>query len=166
MLARALLRAAQRLPHAAAATLPPVTALRPLCAAATAPPGGALDADDEVPHPFTLEVLRIAKWRFEAPALAKRYEFRTPRDAGRFDAQVRDLALRAGRLPGLRLDGIFVDVTIPYSPRRAAAAAGAADGGGGGGGAAASPTAMDVALAQAVDAVGAELQLAGKWGAG
>jgi hypothetical protein len=163
MLARALLRATARQLPRAAATLPPVAALRPLSAAATAPGGAPGGADnEEEPHPFLLEVLRVSAWRVAPPALVKRFEFRTPRDAGRFDAQVRDLSLRTGRLPGLRLEGACVDVTIPYSPRRAAAGGGAGGSGGTGDG----PTAADVGLAQAVDDVGAELQLAGKWGAG
>lgn len=139
--------ALRRLPAAALAAARasgPRRALATATAVARAPP-----AHHDAPAPFLLEVLRLAQWGWGGPRgeLAKTFEFRDARTAARFRDQALDLAAKIPDAPlALAVEGAAVRVALPL-----------------GGGPGADPTGREVAVAQAVDDVGAELQLGGRW---
>lgn len=97
--------------------------------------------------PFHLHVLRTCKWTWGgAAALTKAFEFRDANVASRFAAQVADLNRRLPVPVALAAAGATATVSVPLA-----------------GGAGAEPTAVEAAIAEAVDDVGGELQLGGRW---
>lgn len=90
----------------------------------------------------------MAKWTWAGTnELSKTYEFRDPQTATRFRNQVMDLSLKVNDTPfSLVVDKSSANVALPLS-----------------GGVGSAPTDREVNVAQALDDIGAELQLGGKW---
>ena len=96
----------------------------------------------------------IAKWRLCAPplpALEKTFAFRDKATAARFRVQAADLQSRARRPFSLAPDASDTSVIVRIPPASAAMSGGELGD-------------EEVAVANAVDDIGAHLQLAGKWG--
>jgi hypothetical protein len=134
------------------------TCVRALPATARAPFATASPVSATVPvapdvAPGVGVLTSIAKWRLSAAALEKTFEFRDATTTARFVDQANDLRARARRpfsvaaAPG----GKAAEVAIPPEAPAAAAGAGALG-------------EEQLALANAVDEIGATLQLQGRWG--